>query len=104
MSETFERCDLCGEHHAKLIGEQEGECPEAWAVEYVKKYESMYLKWCESEKKIDALEKKLAEAVVFLRESLKAQEVEDYAQDEVLRLYDVVKAVAITLEEKEGEE
>lgn len=54
--EKLPSCDLCGEHHEMLAGEKQDECPEAWAVEHLKQYESMYLKWCKSESKIQNLE------------------------------------------------
>ena len=98
MGETFERCDLCGEHHEKLVGEQEGECPEAWAVYYIKKYESMYLKWCESEKKIDELEKKLAEKDRVIAEVV---ELVDELYEISLHIYKDLKK---SLEEKEAQD
>lgn len=66
--ETLPLCDLCGEHHEMLVDEKRDECPEAWAVEHLKQYESMYLKWCKSESKIQDLEDKLAEAVEVLEQ------------------------------------
>lgn len=67
--ETFELCDLCGEHHEMLVDDKKGECPESWAVEHFKQYESMYLKWCDSEKKIQDLEVKLTQAMEKLEEA-----------------------------------
>jgi hypothetical protein len=56
MVSEYPLCDLCGDYHEMLVGEKAGECPEAWAVEAQKRYEKMYLKWVESEKKIKSLE------------------------------------------------
>lgn len=75
---SFKRCDLCGEHHETLIGESEGECPEAWAVEYLKQYEKMYIKWTDAEKKLKEANKRIDE---LKQENQKLREALEFYAD-----------------------